>query len=98
MPFAKSILAILCAALIGGCGSGPATRKIDIGNVKSVKSSFGPDFKVVTAGPTGIDPKLLAPQSLPGRDFRSGRLREVRIWADAAARPEGQHGRRGGRG
>jgi len=65
VSFAKLILAGLCAALIGGCGSGPATRKIDIGNVKSVKSSFGPDFKVVTAGPTGIDPKLLAPQSLP---------------------------------
>lgn len=65
MPFWKLTLALACAALIGGCGANPAAQKIDISKIQSVKSSFGPDFKVVTAGPTGIDPKLLAPQTLP---------------------------------
>ena len=30
-----------------------------------MKSSFGPEFKVSTVAPTGIDPRLLAPQALP---------------------------------
>jgi Domain of unknown function (DUF5642) len=67
VPFRKLILALscVCAAQIAGCSSDPAPQKIDISKVQSVKSSFGPDFKVITAGKTGIDPKLLSPQSLP---------------------------------
>jgi Domain of unknown function (DUF5642) len=63
--FSRLVVALVCAALIGGCGADPATQKVDIGKVASVKSSFGPDFKVITTGPTGIDPRLLAPQTLP---------------------------------
>ncbi len=64
MSLRKLILALVCVALIGACAN-PGSQKVDIGKVQKVKSSFGPDFKVVAAGPTGIDPKLLAPQPLP---------------------------------
>ena len=37
----------------------------DISRVLDVKSSFGPEFKVTTVAPTGIDPRILAPQTLP---------------------------------
>jgi hypothetical protein len=30
-----------------------------------VKSTFGPQFQVASHGPSGIDPKMLAPQKLP---------------------------------
>ena len=37
----------------------------DIAHVANVKSSFGPEYKVASVGPTGIDPRLLGPQTLP---------------------------------
>jgi hypothetical protein len=37
----------------------------DIAHVANVKSSFGSEFKVTSVGPTGIDPRLLGPQTLP---------------------------------
>ena len=37
----------------------------DIAHVANVKSSFGPEFKVTSVAPTGIDPRLLGPQALP---------------------------------
>lgn len=37
----------------------------DIANVSKVRSSFGPEYKVSDVAPTGIDPKMLAPQKLP---------------------------------
>lgn len=65
MPFWKLTLGAFCAALIGGCSTSAVPQHIDISKVQSLKSTFGPDFKVVTTGTTGIDPKLLAPQRLP---------------------------------
>lgn len=37
----------------------------DIANVAKLKSDFGPEFKVSEVGKTGIDPKMLAPQTMP---------------------------------
>jgi hypothetical protein len=65
VPFWKLIVAVACAALIAGCNPERVPLKINIAKLQSVKSTFGPDYKVVSTGPTGIDPKLLAPQTAP---------------------------------
>jgi hypothetical protein len=61
------LLSWLVAIVLTGCSGSPPAEdaKADIAKVLDVKSSFGPDFKVSTVAPTGIDPRLLAPQSLP---------------------------------
>jgi hypothetical protein len=67
----RTLLAILVswavAVFLAACsGSPPADdSKADIAKVLDVKSSFGSEFKVSTVAPTGIDPRLLAPQALP---------------------------------
>ncbi|MBJ7337943.1 DUF5642 family protein [Mycolicibacterium sp.] len=67
----RTLLAtILCwavAIVAVGCSqnSGAVDSKADIAGVLDVKSSFGPEFKVNTVAPTGIDPRLLAQQPLP---------------------------------
>ena len=66
MSLPKMLCAVSAVALIAGCSSADSTNQpVEIGKVFDVKSVFGPEFKVVTAGPTGIDPKLLSPQKLP---------------------------------
>ena len=37
----------------------------DIAHVTNVKSSFGPEYKVTSVGPTGIDPRVLGSQTVP---------------------------------
>ena len=64
----RTLFALACAALVAACSTGapPAENAhSDISGILGVKSSFGPDFKVSIVAPTGIDPRLLAPQSLP---------------------------------
>jgi len=62
----RAVGAVLCAALLTACGSGgSAASPADIAKVSSLKSSFGPAYKVTDVPPTGIDPKLLAGQKLP---------------------------------
>lgn len=64
----RTLFALACAALVVSCSSGQPTADdahADIAGVLDVKSSFGPDFKVSTVAPTGIDPRILAPQTLP---------------------------------
>jgi len=57
------------AAALAACGTGQSdavdTSRADIAHVKNVRSSFGPPFQVTDVGPTGIDPRLLGPQTLP---------------------------------
>lgn len=61
-----TLLAAACALVVAGCSSDqPAEVPGDIGGVVDLKSSFGPDDVVTTVEPTGIDPRLLAPQALP---------------------------------
>jgi Domain of unknown function (DUF5642) len=66
MSIHKATFGVLCASWLTACGgvASPA-QPIDIAKVLSLKSTFGPEFHVTTAGPSGIDPKLLAPQKLP---------------------------------
>jgi hypothetical protein len=52
--------------LIAACSSGGPDRiHADIAKISTLRSSFGPEFKVTDVPPTGIDPKLLAGQKLP---------------------------------
>jgi hypothetical protein len=61
------MLVIASAGLLTACATGQSTdlSHADIAHVENVKSSFGPEFKVTSVGPTGIDPRLLGPQTLP---------------------------------
>jgi hypothetical protein len=59
---------LACAVALTACGTGQTTEDVpqaDIARVKDVGSSFGPSFKVTDVAPTGVDPKLLEPQTLP---------------------------------
>ena len=61
---------LVCCAVVtaaAGCSasSTPDEPKADIAKVLDVKAGFGPEFKVSTVAPTGIDPRLLAQQPLP---------------------------------
>jgi len=64
-----AVLVVACAAALAACATGQSAEqdfsKANIANVANVKSSFGPAFKVTSIGPTGIDPRLLGPQTLP---------------------------------
>jgi hypothetical protein len=51
--------------VLAACSSGSDAASGDIAKVVDLASSFGPEFKVTEVDPTGIDPRLLAPQSLP---------------------------------
>ena len=61
------MLVIASAGLLTACGTGQSVdlSHADIAHVANVKSSFGSEFKVTSVGPTGIDPRLLGPQTLP---------------------------------
>lgn len=64
----RTLFALACAVLVASCSSGAppaADAHADIAGVLDVKASFGPEFKVTTVAPTGIDPRILAPQTLP---------------------------------
>lgn len=62
----RTLLALACALLLAACGGGqPDDVQGDIAKVVDLKSTFGPDYRVSTVAPTGIDPRLLAPQPLP---------------------------------
>ena len=60
----RRVLALTaCAAALTACT--PAEPDTGIAGVFAVKSTFGAEYQVTTTGPTGIDPKLLAPQTVP---------------------------------
>ncbi len=62
--FVQRVLALTaCAAALTACTA--TESEPGIAGVFEVKSTFGADFQVTTTGPTGIDPKLLAPQTVP---------------------------------
>ena len=54
-----------CAAALTACTAAQPESDTGIAGVFEVKSTFGDEFQVTTTGPTGIDPKLLAPQTVP---------------------------------
>ncbi|WP_304107106.1 DUF5642 family protein [Mycolicibacterium bacteremicum] len=64
MLTSRALALVTCAAALTACTSSDAGHT-DIANVFEVKSTFDSGFQVTTSGPTGIDPKLLAPQTVP---------------------------------
>lgn len=56
-----------CTLTLVACGQSDQTEfpNADIAKVNQLRSSFGPEFKVSDVSPTGIDPKMLAPQKMP---------------------------------
>lgn len=69
MSTPRAALVVACVGALAACGSGqsaePDLSRANIANIKDVRSSFGPPFQVIDVGPTGIDPRLLAPPTLP---------------------------------
>ncbi|MDF2823696.1 MAG: hypothetical protein K0R68_1104 [Mycobacterium sp.] len=74
----RALVAVVCAGVVctgavAACSGGAASEgsesaeapAADIAKVVELKSSFGPDFVVTDVPTTGIDPKLLAGQTLP---------------------------------
>lgn len=64
----RAVLAVACAGVLTACAgqsAGSDLSDADIARVKDVRASFGPAFQVSDVGPTGIDPRLLGPQTLP---------------------------------
>src|ERR1700738_4972099 len=64
-----AMVAVACTGLLAACATGRSAGQdlshADIAHVANIKSSFGSDFKTASVGPTGIDPRLLGPQTLP---------------------------------
>lgn len=85
--------AVVCAAALTACATGQPggdLSRADIGRVKDVRTSFGPDFKVTDVGPTGIDPRLLSRQELPkGMTFEPP---DCASFANRQMLPEGAKG------
>lgn len=65
--FGRTVLAgLLCTAAVSGCAAGSQSDvSADIGRIAVLKDGFGPQFDVTEVAPTGIDPALLASQSMP---------------------------------
>ena len=63
----RATLGVACVGVLAACGQSAEAdlSHADIANVKNLRSSFGPPFQVTDVGPTGIDPRLLGPQTLP---------------------------------
>jgi hypothetical protein len=62
----KTVLVVACVGLVAACSSSkPAPTTGDISKVLDLKSEFGPEYKVKTVAPAGIDPRLFARQALP---------------------------------
>ena len=63
------MLVIASAGVLTACATGQSAEQdfshADIAHVANVKSGFGSEFKVTSVAPTGIDPRLLGPQTLP---------------------------------
>jgi hypothetical protein len=65
----RALPIIASAGLLAACATGQSAQQdfthADIAHVANIKSTFGSQFKVTSVGPTGIDPRLLGPQTLP---------------------------------
>ncbi|MBS4729163.1 DUF5642 family protein [Mycobacterium sp. SM1] len=61
----RAALVITCAGALAACAPSRPAASVDIGKVLDVKASFGPQFRVTSVAPTGINPTLFAAQKLP---------------------------------
>jgi hypothetical protein len=87
----KVVLAVASVCLLAGCSSGAATSSnADIAKVNDVKSSFGPQFKVLDISERAIDPKLLSARKLPdGLKFDPANCAKVAAGPDMPADLQG---------
>ena len=59
----KSLVAVACLGLLVACSSHP--KPVDATKVFAVKSTFGPDYRTSSKGPTDITPQMVGEQKLP---------------------------------
>lgn len=93
----KVMFAVASACLLAGCvgcaGSsqgGATSANGDIAKIVAVKSSFGPEFKVLDISERAIDPKVLSPQKLPdGVKFDPPKCAKVAAGPDMPADLQG---------
>ena len=65
VPVEKALVGFMCAGWLAACSTGQPAHETDVATVFTVKSTFGPEFRVRTDGPSGIDPRMVGPQQLP---------------------------------
>jgi hypothetical protein len=65
MPLRKALVGVMCAGWLAACSTGQSAHPPDITKLFDVKSTFGPEFRVTTKGPSGVDPRMVGPQKLP---------------------------------
>ncbi|HYB38133.1 MAG TPA: DUF5642 family protein [Mycobacterium sp.] len=65
MSVGKALVGVMCAGWLAACSTGQSAHPPDITKLFEVKSTFGPEFRVTTKGPSGIDPRMVGPQKLP---------------------------------
>ncbi len=78
-------LAIASVWVLAGCSSGaiPQATNADITKVATVKSSFGPEFKVADVTERAIDPKFFSARKLPdGLTFDPPHCAKVAVGPD----------------
>ncbi|BBX20472.1 hypothetical protein CRI77_09475 [Mycolicibacterium duvalii] len=63
----KMVATLMACAGVVACqsGQGEDLTGADIARVADLKAGFGPEFTVSSVGPAAVDPRLLAPQTLP---------------------------------
>jgi Domain of unknown function (DUF5642) len=62
----KVVLAIASTCLLASCSSAAdSASNADIAKVTGIKSSFGPEFKIIDISERAIDPQLLSARKLP---------------------------------
>ena len=87
---ASACLLVGCAGCAGSSGSSNASSNADIAKIVGVKSSFGPEFKVLDISERAIDPKVLSPQKLPdGVKFDPSNCAKVAAGPDMPADLQG---------
>jgi hypothetical protein len=87
----KVVLAVASVCMLTGCSSGTSTpSNADIGKVTGVKTSFGPEFKVLDIPERAIDPQLLSARKLPdGLKFDPANCAKVSAGPDMPADVQG---------
>ncbi|MGE2734803.1 DUF5642 family protein [Mycolicibacterium vaccae] len=88
---ALAVLLAACACLTAcQSGQGDDLSRADISRVAELQESFAPPFKTNAVGPAAVDPRLLAPQTLPpGLTFEP---RDCAASAGEQSVPEGTKG------
>ncbi|WP_170301293.1 DUF5642 family protein [Mycobacterium botniense] len=65
MQVHKTVVGVMCAGWLAACSTSHSAHPPDIAKLFTVKSTFGPEYRVTTKGPSGIDPNMAGPQKLP---------------------------------